>query len=209
MKISIKKAFDFTGEKLIQNLLFYMGISLILVFGPAILSILLGGLAIILSMPAENLGTLVIFLTPVIAFIFSSFLLVGVINTILSDKNDEKIDYDKFSEKTSLILSFAVGSLLYGILVAIGLVLFVVPGIYLGIRFSFFDFALVDKEGGPISALKESWRLTKSKGWSLLFFTALIVTLSFFLSLALFPIGLLVCTPVFYLTRAHVYEQLK
>ena len=209
MKISIKEAFDFTGKKLIENIFFYMGVSVMVVLAPIVLSIFLAFLAIVFGSVAENLGTLLIFLTPVIAFIFSSFLLVGVTEIALSDKEGSKLSYEKFSEKRSSTVNFAVGTLLYGIISTIGLILFVIPGIYLAIRFSFFDFALVEEESGPISALKRSWNLTKGYGWSLLLFMAILLPIAFFLMTGLAPLGLLICTPFMYLTRADVYDQIS
>lgn len=209
MKISIKEAFDFTGEKFVENILFYMGVSVIVVLAPVVLSIALGVLAIIFGNAVESLGSLLLFLTPVISFIFFSFLLIGVTEIVLSDKEGSELSYEKFSEKSSLTVNFAVGTLLYALISTIGLILFIVPGIYLAIRFSFFDFALVEEESGPISALKKSWDITRGYGWSLLFFMAILLPLSFFLMTGLAPLGLLICTPFMYLARADVYDQIK
>ena len=69
------------------------------VLAPIVLSIFLAFLAIVFGSVAENLGTLLIFLTPVIAFIFSSFLLVGVTEIALSDKEGSKLSYENFLKR--------------------------------------------------------------------------------------------------------------
>lgn len=54
---------------------------------------------------------------------------------------------------------------LYGLLVVVGFVLFIVPGVYLVVRGIYLPYALVREDLGVIDAIKRSWALTKGFWW--------------------------------------------
>lgn len=82
-----------------------------------------------------------------------------------------RIRFDLFeTQKSSLsqILSCAhlafkhfVATILYWGLVVLGLMAFVVPGVFFAIRFGFYRSVLIEKQCGPLAALRESFRLTR------------------------------------------------
>lgn len=58
----------------------------------------------------------------------------------------------------------AVGAgVLQSILVGIGLLLLIVPGLYLIVKFSFVEYLIVDRKMGMIEAMKESWHMTDGR----------------------------------------------
>lgn len=62
----------------------------------------------------------------------------------------------------------AVGAgFLKGILVVIGLFLLIVPGLYLLVKLAFVEYLIVDRKMGAIEAMKESWRITDGREWTL------------------------------------------
>lgn len=60
-----------------------------------------------------------------------------------------------------------VGMFLVSVIVAVGFVLLVVPGVIAFVRLSFTPLLLVDREMGPVEAIKASWEHTRGYGWSL------------------------------------------
>lgn len=105
-------------------------------------------------------------------------------------------------------LRFFLGSLLVGILVLLGLVLLIVPGIILGLALSFVTLLIIERNLGPIAAIKESARITKGKRWKLLLlglanFGILI------LGIIALGVGLLVAIPVVWLSSVHAYRVLS
>lgn len=56
------------------------------------------------------------------------------------------------------------------ICVLFGLILLIIPGIYFALRFSFYAYAIMDKDLGPIDALSYSWKITKGHAWDLFVF---------------------------------------
>lgn len=59
------------------------------------------------------------------------------------------------------------GMLLYGFAVVVGLLLLIVPGLVAMVRLSFTPYLIVDRELGPLDAVKASWEATSGHGWSL------------------------------------------
>ncbi len=54
---------------------------------------------------------------------------------------------------------------LYGLLVMVGFILFILPGIYLLVRGIYIPYALVREDLGVIDAIRRSWALTKGFWW--------------------------------------------
>jgi uncharacterized membrane protein len=103
---------------------------------------------------------------------------------------------------------FLGASILFAIVIAIGLVLLIVPGIIFALMFMFTTFVVIDRELGPIEAMKESHRITYGHKWSLLGFTLLLVLINLLGAIALL-LGLLVTIPVSSLAVAHAYRVLS
>lgn len=99
--------------------------------------------------------------------------------------------------------------LLYSILVLVGLIILIIPGIILMLMFSQFYFVMKDNpELKYMDALKMSAKLMKGHLWQ--FF---LLNLSFIgwglLAMLTFGIGWLWLAPYIYTTCAHYYEDLK
>ncbi len=60
-----------------------------------------------------------------------------------------------------------LASILIGVLVAIGTVLLVVPGIIAAVRLSWVPFLVVDEGLDAIAAVRESWERTRDHGWTI------------------------------------------
>ena len=95
-----------------------------------------------------------------------------------------------------LLLNYIAASLLFWIMVYVGLFLLIVPGIYVLLTYSFYGLVMVDKKLGPIAALKRSAEITKGSKRSLFvlgvkFYFGLIVINIFLVILVLAPFVIL------------------
>lgn len=99
-------------------------------------------------------------------------------------------------------------SILVGIIVVIGLILLIVPGIIWGLRYMFVPYLVMERKLTPFEALKESARITYGHKWQLLGMIGLIVLVNI-LGLLCLVVGLLVSGPVSELARAHAYRTLS
>jgi hypothetical protein len=61
-----------------------------------------------------------------------------------------------------------VAFLVYFIAFLIGLMLFILPGLFIGIRFSLFAYFIIDQNAGAIESLKMSYNVTRKYAWDLL-----------------------------------------
>jgi uncharacterized membrane protein len=98
-------------------------------------------------------------------------------------------------------------SILLAVVLAIGLVLLIVPGIIFGLMFMFATFIVIERELGPIDALSESNRITRGHKWPLFGFVLLLVAVNLLGLLAL-VVGVLVSIPVSTLAFVHAYRVL-
>ncbi len=144
----------------------------------------------------------------IIIGIFASISIITISLMIADGKtpvwNDLFLKYGNYK----VFLNYLIASILSTIIVGVGLLLLIIPGIYLAIRLQFYRFLVVDKEGiGPVMALKESWRMTENHTWNLFLFMLLVILLNF-VGVLLFGIGLFVTVPVSILAYAFLYRKL-
>lgn len=103
---------------------------------------------------------------------------------------------------------FVGTSMILGIILLVGFLLLIVPGIILSIIFGFALYAVVEERLTPMEALKASARLTKGHRWQIFGLMAAIVGINI-LGLIALIVGLLVTIPVSTLAMVHAYRTLK
>ncbi|HSC25285.1 MAG TPA: hypothetical protein VLB80_03670 [Candidatus Babeliales bacterium] len=99
-----------------------------------------------------------------------------------------------------------IGWILYGIMVWLGWLFFVLPGFIALLRFAFFPYFIIDKHTGPIAALKMSYEVTKHHVWDIFAFWVAIKIIGYlgFLSW----VGILLSWPLSTLAYAFFYRKL-
>jgi len=147
------------------------------------------------------------FLSTIVA-IFASITIINVSLIIASGGKPRFKDIPGKYSNIRMIGSYVISSLLEGAAVLVGLLLLVVPGIYVALRLQFYKFLIVEKEDiGPIMALKESWRMTEGHVWNLLLFMIMISFLNV-LGALIFGIGIFITIPVSVIAYALLYKKL-
>ncbi|MEO1856858.1 MAG: GYF domain-containing protein [Rubritalea sp.] len=112
-----------------------------------------------------------------------------------------------FGQSGTKLFRLIGASILYGLMVGLGLVFFIVPGIYLGMRFMFYQTVIVDKDLGVIDSLKYSSSLTRDNKWRLFFLFIINCFIVLAGALALI-VGLIWALPVAWLTLLVAYLYL-
>ncbi len=94
------------------------------------------------------------------------------------------------------------------LILVVGFVLLIIPGIFFAVRLQFVYYAVVDKGMGPFKALGYSWEITRGHWWDLLLFNiaSLGVNLLGFLALL---VGLFASVPTTRIAHTHVYRELS
>jgi uncharacterized membrane protein len=104
--------------------------------------------------------------------------------------------------------TFLLTWLLYGLIVAGGLILLVVPGVFWAVTYGFSTWAAVDRTLDPVSSLRESSRITRGHRWQLFGFGLYLIGINLLGAMAL-GIGLLVTVPTSFIAAARVYRRLE
>ncbi len=139
-------------------------------------------------------GTIALLISLVSAF-FQNYLRAKIITTTLKVIREEENNplfknlfvQEKGDIATTWQLFFT--AILVTLFVLGGIILLIIPGIYISIRMSFAYYILIDKKLTPMEAIRESWKLTEGKVWKLfcfyfiMFFFLLVTFLAFFLTI--------------------------
>ena len=103
-------------------------------------------------------------------------------------KNRRVVVKDMFDVSQNY-LNVVLANLFVLVIVAVGTVLFIIPGIFLACRLSFTIFLVTDRKMEAVEAVKESWRLTAGHSWTILLIAMVAIPISI-LGLACFGIGI-------------------
>lgn len=149
------------------------------------------------------IGTLLGLIAIAVGFIMQLGLIRAYLN--LDDGTESKLDV--LLSQRHLAWRYFGAMIIYGIAVVIGLILLVIPGIYIALKYQFFGYLIVDKNLGAVEALKKSAELTVGVKWKLIGFSMTIVLLNLLGVIALL-IGLFVTIPMSVMAYVYVYRTL-
>lgn len=148
---SIKQAFVFGFNAFCDN--FFLLLALAITFG------------FIVSLPEILKITLGIKIPQLIDLIYSSvagsMMMLCLIKFFLNCYDQTQDKLDGVLSQWHLIGKYILTHALYSLIILLGFVFFIIPGIYLAIRLFFYDYAIVDKNSSVIGSLKESWQITQ------------------------------------------------
>ena len=105
------------------------------------------------------------------------------------------------------IVKYVLASIASGVIVFVGFILLIIPGIILAVRLQYATYLIVDKNLGPIEALKTSWKLTRGNTWNLFFFGILLGLINI-LGVVCLVVGLFVTVPLGMVATTFVYRKL-
>lgn len=180
-----------------------------ILMGGFVLATAISGTASAILDPGEGAPlTLVTVLMVLASFVIGLIVELGL--TTFSLRAHDSIETLKLGDlwNPSPLWRYFLGQIVVGAIVILGLILLVVPGIIAALGLMFVAYLIVDKQMGPIDALKESWRITKGHKGQLFLFTLAVIGINILGFLALL-VGLLVTVPVSMLAAVHVYRTLE
>ncbi|MBE0521809.1 MAG: DUF975 family protein [Candidatus Methanoperedenaceae archaeon] len=187
-KFSRNEAIRFGWIKVKKNLILFISIMILTGF---------------ISVVTENSSDILILIGGILSLIIS----MGIIKTSIKITDNLNVRFRDFFSSSPLFLKYLISSIFYILMVYVGLFLLIIPGIILAIRFQFYAYFIIDKEIGPIDALKKSFSLTKGALWELFVFDLLLIGINIIGLFALI-VGLFVTIPLTYLANAFVYRKL-
>lgn len=149
-----------------------------------------------------------VFIINIIGWVLQMVVSLGLIGIALKIHDKKKVEYKNLFDYFRLVIPYIFGSIVYGLVVLVGLILLIVPGIIWGIKFRYYTYFMVDKNMGPIDAMKESSKITQGNKWNLFLFGLVMGLINILGFLALF-VGLLVTIPISMMAEAYVFRKLS
>lgn len=167
--------------------------------------LLIGFISILNLAISSKLGSII---SNIESWIFGALVQVAIITFTIGAFRKRKITISPRLKDYKLVLRLIAGNLLSAIVIFLGFLALIIPGIVFAVRLQFISFLIVEKQMGPIEAIIGSWKLTKNTFYTLLGFgivTLLLNVFGFFLLI----VGLLVTVPLTSLAQAYVYLKLS
>ncbi len=144
----------------------------------------------------------------ILAAVLQMIVSLGLIRIALNFvDNVESRTSDLFS-CIPLFFKYLLASILYGLIVMLGLILLIVPGIIWAIKFQFYGYLIVDRNLGPIEALKGSSAVTRGAKGDLFVLGFLLGLINLLGALCLL-IGLFATIPTAMVSLAFVFRRLQ
>lgn len=158
-------------------------------------------------MAGQRFGILVWAVAHLAFLIFFAGLEVGFLQICLALYDGGEPTFADAFRRLAWGPKFLAGQMLYLLMVVVGLVLFVVPGLYLGVRYALFGFCMVTREADPIHSFPQSAILSAGTKTYLLAICVSLLVLNV-LGASLLGLGLFVTVPLSVLMMTAVYRQL-
>ncbi len=135
------------------------------------------------------------------------FLEIGFIKIVLKLIDGHKAQITDLWAYPQYLLRMIGASILYGLIVLAGLILLIIPGIYLALRFQFYSYYIIDKNAGAVDSLRMSWKVTERNLINIFLFELLLVGINILGAIALL-VGLLVTIPLSLIAVTLLYRKL-
>lgn len=212
----VKRAWDLTVKNigpLIAVVAIYTAISMLLSLGFGFIGAVSGLQPSTFESPStvrDTNGAQVVFslVSNLISHLVSVFLMLGFIRISLNIVSGKPFSVGMlFGQGDKLLRGFFAG-ILYGLMVGIGLILLIFPGIYLALRFGHYMNAIVDKNMGIMDAFSYSGRLTENNKLNLfvIFLFSVAITIAGCLALI---VGLLFAYPMIAVMWVVAYRWMQ
>jgi uncharacterized membrane protein len=197
-KISIKDAFSFAWNVFKKNKKFILLLMLVYVLVIMVESILKN---------AVVKNATMLFIVNMLTVVVDIFMGIGFIKIFLKLSRGQEAKIEEIIGDGKYFWRFLGAYILYFLILLFGFILLIIPGIIWQIKYGYFAYLIIDKDMGPIQAIKESGKITYGFKWEL-FLLQLVMGLSLLCGLLLLGVGLLIAYPVVLLVIVYAYRTL-
>lgn len=113
-------------------------------------------------------GGPITFVCNMLVMIFAAYLGIGQTRVLLAAARGQKVSLGTVFSGADNLLPIIGASILFGLIVGFGLVLLIIPGVFLLLMLSQYYLLIVDRDAGVIESLERSSQLTRGSKWQLL-----------------------------------------
>jgi uncharacterized membrane protein len=161
----------------------------------------------LISTLARGQTGIVAFVYSIVSFCVGQIIAMGWVQISLNITDGRPAAVSDMWARLDLFLPYVGAAILFSIMVGFGLLILIVPGIYLALTFCFYGYGVIDRGLGTLEALQHSAALTRGRKWKLLGFWLILFGLNI-LGLIVFIIGVLVTAGVSLVAVGYVYRRL-
>jgi len=127
--------------------------------------------AMSILIPQSIPGYIAIFFADILGVLISIWAMIRLYRFVFSSERNEAQQTPDESSKTAMLLIWPllITQALVGLTVLGGIILLILPGIYIGVRLAFAQAAVIDPKVNKswTDALRDSWDLTQGKFWAI------------------------------------------
>ncbi len=132
---------------------------------------------------------------------------IGVYRILLNLSVGKKVDYGQLIGNSQYFIRFFLAGLLYALIVAVGYILLIVPGIVWSIKYGQWPYLMLEKNMGVMDSLRKSGEITYGAKMDI-FILALALFGIMFVSIIPLGLGLIITIPLSALVPVLVYREL-
>ena len=147
-------------------------------------------------------------LISLVSFVFTTFMGLGLNRVALKVASGDDFSVAMLFGEGSKLMRTLGATILYYLMVAVGFLLLIVPGIYLSLRFGLFQYAILDRNLGVMDSFKYSSELTKENRMNL-FGLGIMLILIILAGVLALVVGLIFAIPVATLMLPLAYRYLQ
>lgn len=199
-KFSKKEAITYGWNTMKQNFMYFLGL-LAIIMAVSLLS----NYAIA---SFENSGdTLMIFVVSIISVMVNVLIGMGIIHLMLQVHDGKKSPYKDITVPAPLFFRYLGASIIYGIIILLGLILLIVPGIIWALKYGQYKYLIIDKNLGVFESIHRSGEITKGAKWDLFLLGVLLGLINLLGALVLL-IGLVATIPLSWMAVVYAYRKM-
>ncbi len=139
-------------------------------------------------------------------YVVDIFLFLGAIKISLKIIDKKKATLNDLFSCYDKVLKQLLAELLYILIIMGGLVLFIVPAFIWMVKYQFISYLIVDKDMGPVEALRASAEITEGIKWRLFIFDMLVLLINM-AGAMLFFVGVFFTIPTTTMAMSMVYRD--
>jgi len=148
------------------------------------------------------------FLGAVYSILIASPVEYGVAFAHLKAARGDKLEIKNMFEAFRNYWNAVLASLLVGVIILIGVIFLIIPGIIFACKLAFTPYLVVDRKMQVIEAVKESWRMTNGHAWEVFLIGLLAIPISI-AGLICFGVGIIVSIMWINLAFASLYHSVS
>ena len=132
----------------------------------------------------------------------------GMAFAFLKAARGDKLEIIDMFEAFKNYWNAVLASLLVGVIIVIGLILLIIPGIFFACKLAFTPYLVVDRKMAVMEALEESWRMTGGHAWKVFLIGLLAIPICI-AGLLCFIVGIIISIMWVSLAFASLYHAVS